>query len=90
LIYSVFRSASFKKAFKKLSCGNQDAILEIVEKLANGQKLDAKYKDHLLSGNFKGCKECHVKPDLLLVYRIKDEIMELALVETGSHASLFG
>lgn len=90
MIYSIFRSSSFKKAFKKLSSENQDAILVIVEKLANGEKLEAKYKDHLLSGNFKGCRECHVKPDLLLVYRIQNEVMELALVETGSHASLFG
>ncbi len=88
--YSVFRTTSFKKAFKKLTSKNQNAILVVIEKLANGQILEAKYKDHLLSSNFKGCRECHIKPDLLLIYRIKDEIMELALVETGSHSSLFG
>jgi len=89
LIYSVFRSISFKKAFKKLSSENQDAILEIVEKLANDQKLEAKYKDHLLAGNFKGCRECHVKPNLLLIYKVRDKVIELALVETGNHFSLF-
>ena len=88
--YSVFRTTSFKKAFKKLTLENQNAVLVAVEKLANGQILEASYKDHLLVGNFKGCRECHVKPDLLLVYRIKDEIMELALIEVGSHSALFG
>ncbi|HIP43813.1 MAG TPA: type II toxin-antitoxin system YafQ family toxin [Sulfurospirillum arcachonense] len=88
--YSVFRATSFKKAFKKLTSQNQNAILVVIEKLVNGQTLEAKYKDHLLVGNFKGCRECHVKPDLLLIYRIKDEIMELALIETGNHYALFG
>ena len=87
--YSIFRATSFKKAFKKLSYENQNAILKIVEKLANGQTLESKYKDHLLVGNFKGCRECHIKPDLLLIYRIKNDMMELALIEAGNHASLF-
>jgi len=88
--YSIFRSTSFKKAFKKLSVDNQNVILLVIEKLADGQTLEPKYKDHLLVGNFKGCRECHIKSDLLLIYRTKDDIMELALIETGSHSALFG
>lgn len=88
--YTIFRTKSFKKAFKKLSANNQDLVLEIVIQLANGNNLAEKYKDHLLTGNFKGCRECHIKPDLLLVYRHEDEIMELALIEAGSHSNLFG
>jgi mRNA interferase YafQ len=90
LKYSTFRAKSFKKAFKKLSSENQNAMLLVIENIANGKILEEKYKDHLLVGNFKGCRECHIKPDLLLIYRIKDEIMELALIETGSHSTLFG
>jgi mRNA interferase YafQ len=61
----------------------------VIENIANGENIETKYKDHLLVGNFKGCRECHVKPDLLLIYRIKDNIMELALIEAGSHSTLF-
>ena len=88
--YTLFRTNSFKKAFKKLHLSQQELVLEIVMKLAHGESLEEKYKDHLLSGNFKGCRECHVKPDLLLVYRINENILELALVEVGSHSQLFG
>lgn len=52
--------------------------------------LPQNYKDHLLSGNYKGCRECHIRPDLLLIYRIHEEVLELALVEVGSHSDLFG
>lgn len=87
--YTIFRATSFKKDFKKLSNEKQDSLLCIIEQLANGEMLGEKYKDHMLSGNFKGCRECHVKPDLLLIYRITNDIMELALIQTGSHSSLF-
>lgn len=87
--YSIFRTATFKKAYKKLSGQNQELLLEIIVQLANGDTLEMKYKDHLLSGNYKGCRECHVKPDLLLIYKINHEEVELILVETGSHAKLF-
>jgi len=88
--YVIFRTNAFKKAFKKLSANNQDLTLDIILKLANGKNLESKHKDHLLAGNFKGCRECHVKPDLLLIYRIHEDILELALVTVGSHAQLFG
>ena len=87
--YEVFRTASFKKGFKKLSAKQQGETLIIIEKLANGEPLPQKHKDHQLIGNYNDCRECHIKPDLLLIYRIKEEIVELALVEIGSHADLF-
>ncbi len=62
---------------------------EIVEKLQLGITLDAKYKDHSLSGNYKGCRECHIQPDWLLVYLIENDILTLTLVDTGTHADLF-
>ncbi|MBE0492400.1 MAG: type II toxin-antitoxin system YafQ family toxin [Sulfurospirillum sp.] len=88
--YTIFRTSSFKKAFKKLPSNNQDLVLDVITKLADGESLEAKYKGHLLTGNIKDCRECHVKPDLLLVYRINDSELELILVEVGSHAQLFG
>lgn len=88
--YVIFRTNSFKKGFKKLSSKNQNLVLSVVEQLAKGKSLEVKYKDHLLVGNFKGCRECHVKPDILLVYRLQEQIVELTLVEVGSHSQLFG
>lgn len=88
--YDIFRTASFKKGFKKLSSKHQEEVFVVIELLANGDALPQKYKDHLLSGNYKGCRECHVRPDLLLIYRINEGILELALIEVGSHSDLFG
>lgn len=88
--YQIFRTTSFKKRFKKLSQKDQDRLLFVIAKLSEGEVLDAKYKDHALIGNFIGCRECHAKPDLLLIYRISDEILELALIEVGAHSELFG
>lgn len=88
--YEIFRTASFKKGFKKLSSKHQEETFCVIEILANGESLPQKYKDHALSGNFKGCRECHIRPDLLLIYRINNNILELALVEVGSHSELFG
>jgi len=90
LKYDIFRTASFKKGFKKLSSRHQEEVFVVIEILINGDVLPQKYKDHSLSGNYKGCKECHVRPDLLLIYRINEGILELTLVEVGSHSDLFG
>lgn len=87
--YAIFRTSSFKKAYKKLVPTDQELVLTIVLKLANGENLDEKYKDHLLIGNYKGCRECHIKPDLLLIYKINNDEVELVLVEVGKHAKLF-
>ena len=88
--YDIFRTASFKKGFKKLSSRHQEEVFVVIEILINGDVLPQKYKDHSLSGNYKGCKECHVRPDLLLIYRINEGVLELTLVEVGSHSDLFG
>ena len=57
--------------------------------LASGKKLSEKYQDYKLLGNFLGCRECHLKPDLLLIYKINNSILEVALIRTGSHSKLF-
>ncbi|EOJ0350838.1 type II toxin-antitoxin system YafQ family toxin, partial [Campylobacter jejuni] len=72
--YSVTFSKRFKKDFKK-----------IVNKLANDEVLEEKYKDHTLKGNYIGFRECHIKPDLLLVYRKNNDILELYLASLGNH-----
>jgi mRNA interferase YafQ len=88
-MYSIFRTASFKKQYKKLSPSDRELLKDIIILLAQNTKLDEKYKDHKLTGNFKDLRECHVKPDLLLIYTTNDDILELALVQVGNHNSLF-
>ncbi len=63
-------------------------LKKVAQKLANGEKLKSKYKDHSLKGSFKkDPRECHIKPDWLLIYRIEEN--ELVFVRTGSHSDLF-
>lgn len=64
-------------------------LKDIVTKLANGEPLDARHKDHPLSGDWIGHRECHIQPDWLLVYRIENDILVLTLSRTGTHSDLF-
>ena len=89
-MYEIFRTSSFKKDYKKLSTQDKDIVKEVVTILANGEELAQEYKDHKLIGNYLGCRECHLRPDLLLIYRIDNNILELALTRVGSHSKLFG
>lgn len=57
--------------------------------LSNNETLEAKYKDHALKGNYICFRECHIKPDLLLVYRKIDDILELYLANLGNHNNIF-
>lgn len=82
-------SKSFKKAFKKLNDNEKKLTKDIIWQLANNEELASKYKDHALIGNYKGFRECHVKPDLLLIYKKQNEILLLTCVEIGSHSELF-
>lgn len=88
-MYNIFRATTFKKDYKKLNEQEQKALKNVIKILAEGQELDKSYKDHKLTGNYLGCRECHIKPDLLLIYRIDNNILELALVRTGTHSKLF-
>ena len=65
-----------------------DALDDVVDILRQGKKLNNKYHDHALTGNFAGFRECHVKPDWLLIYLIEKDILTLTLVDTGSHPDL--
>lgn len=89
--YDVKFTTQFKKDLKlaKKQNKNTDKLFEVVEKLANGESLEAKYRDHDLIGNYKGCRECHIEPDWLLVYEIIDNVLVLMLYRLGSHSELF-
>lgn len=91
LKYKIKFTNKFKKDIKlaKKQGKNIESLFDVVEKIANGENLDKKYKDHPLSGNYKGTRECHIEPDFLLIYEKFDDILLLSLVRTGSHSDLF-
>jgi mRNA interferase YafQ len=64
-------------------------LIVVINSLLTGEKLAAKYYDHTLSGLYKDCHECHIEPDWLLIYRVDNNELELILMRTGSHSSLF-
>lgn len=66
-----------------------DNLRNVIETLAAEKSLDEKYRDHNLSGEYKGFRECHIEPDWLLIYRIDRDVLELFLFRTGTHADLF-
>ena len=84
-------SGRFKKDYKLLQKrGYNLSLLEnVVNLLASGEPLPAKYKDHLLIGDYAGCRECHITPDWLLIYEIIENELVLYLTRTGSHSDLF-
>lgn len=69
---------------------NIDLLDDIIRMLSCGEALPEKNKDHPLSGNWTGHRECHILPDWLLVYRIDEDVLVLTLVRTGTHSDLFG
>ena len=62
---------------------------EVIDILCTTQALPEKYKDHSLSGNYAGYRECHITPDWLLIYKIENDILTLVLFRTGTHSDLF-
>ena len=67
-----------------------DLLDDIIRKLASSEPLPEKNKDHALTGNWTGHRECHIQPDWLLVYRIENDLLVLTLSRTGTHSNLFG
>lgn len=89
--YAVSIAGKFKDSFKRMKKRGYDLSLleKIIEMIANREKLDPKYRDHELSGVCKGLRECHIKPDWLLIYLVDKEEQVITLVDTGSHSDLF-
>ena len=90
-MYHVKFTTAYKKSYKLMKRRGLDpsALDEVVDLLRQGKQLDEKYRDHGLSGNYAGFRECHVKPDWLLIYLIENDILTLTLVDTGTHSDLF-
>ena len=85
-------TSQFKRDYKREGKGQHRATLDvelfpIVEALANDQLLDPRYRDHALTGDWKDYRDCHIKPDIVLIYRKPDDVV-LQLVRLGSHCEL--
>lgn len=86
---NITRKSHFKKDFKKLSSSNRDItkLVAVIRALANNEPLPPHNRDHALTGNYVGYRECHISPDWLLIYKIENDT--LILVRTGTHSELF-
>lgn len=89
--YGIVLTSIFRKDLKLVKKRGYDLSLlnNVVDILAMGQPLAEKYKDHSLVGNYKGCRECHITPDWLLIYEISNRELILYLTRTGTHSDLF-
>lgn len=85
-------TAKFKRDYKLAMKRNLniDILDDAIRILASGSPLPESYNDHMLSGNWKGYRECHIQPDWLLVYCIEDNDLVLVLTRTGTHSDIFG
>lgn len=91
---TIDRSSAFKRDYKREGKGRHqltldDDLVPVLTALANDQPLAPRHRDHDLSGEWAGYRDCHVKPDLVLIYRKPDE-GTLRLARLGSHSELFG
>lgn len=91
MMCSIQFTNQFKKDLKlaKKQGKNLDKLFEVINILANEEKLGTKFKDHDLSGNYKGTRECHIEPDWLLIYEIDNNTLVLMLYRLGTHSELF-
>ena len=91
--YEVKYSNTFKKSLKKVTKQNKnlDKMFYVIEKLANKETLEPKYRNHNLIDDkyYKNCGECHIEPDWLLVYRYEENQLILLMINTGSHSEVF-
>ena len=84
-------TTQFRKDLKRINKRGKDLSLlkDVLQTLREEQALEEKYRDHALTGNYIGFRECHIQPDWLLVYAINNEELILTASRTGSHSDLF-
>ena len=90
-MYQVKFTSAYKKSYKLMKKRGLDLSIleEVIDLLRQGKQLDKRYQDPALAGNYAGFRECHIKPDWLLVYLIENDVLTLTLVDTGSHSDIF-
>lgn len=89
--YDVVYSVRYRRDYKLVKKRGYDISLldAVIELLEVGEQLPEKYRDHALTGNYAGHRECHITPDWLLIYKIDNDCLVLIMTRTGSHSDLF-
>ena len=90
--YTVKFTTVFRKDYKKAKKRRLplEKLKEVVDLLAMGQPLPERNRDHALTGDWVGHRECHIQPDWLLTYRVEEDVLVLTMTRTGTHSELFG
>ncbi len=91
MMWRITFTTRFKRDYKRLlKRGFEERLLqEVLTLLQTGAPLPYRYRDHALSGDYAGFRECHLKPDCLLVYRKEEDVLVLTMVRMGTHSDLF-
>jgi mRNA interferase YafQ len=86
---TIRRTSHFKRDVKRMQRQGREVekLKRVLEALVKGEPLAAKHRDHVLVGQYKGTRECHIEPDWLLIYELGEA--EIVLIRTGSHSDLF-
>lgn len=87
--YELYYSKDYKKSVKKLDKQSLQMLTVVIDRLANDEILEPKFKDHQLKGKLEGFRECHIKPNLLLVYKKVKQELRMSVLKVGSHSELF-
>ena len=92
MIYALRQTSSFKKDVKLIARRGYDLTLleKAIELLRTERPMPPEYRDHELSGNYAGHRECHIRPDWLLVYFKAEKVLVLTVTRTGTHSDIFG
>ena len=85
----ISRTSQFRRDAKRMQRRGKDVdkLREVLQALLAGGRLPSRFRDHVLIGQYKGIRECHIEPDWLLVYELAQD--EIVLIRTGSHSDLF-
>lgn len=87
--YEIYYRKAFRKSYKKLSKDDKAIARQVIERIANDEILEPKYKDHKLKGTLNDFRECHIKPDLLLIYEKYGDNLIMDCINIGNHGSVF-
>ena len=91
LKYEILRTTLFRKQYNLLEKRgyNMPLLDDVVRKIAKGEMLPPQYRDHPLHGDRRGYRDCHIKDDWVLIYKINKNVLTLVLAETGTHSDIF-
>ena len=89
MVYRIATTKRFDKEYAKLSLADRKLAKEVINRLANDEVLEPKYRDHSLKGELDGFRDCHVKPDLVLIYTKDKNALILTAFRINSHSELF-